>query len=146
MSIYNFHLLVNQHGERFIFYKSPNGEKIIENFDKIPYTAESILEDIKDEYSAFSWMNQIGKQLYVDMGLSIGLPTVNAYIDDWCEEYYLKHYFKEIACVMVSDEAIHVELYTEKMNDNEKRLFGELKEYLANYCQDDDIKLTILGG
>ena len=35
MSTFNFHLLVNQHGERFIFYKSPNGEKIIEDFAKI---------------------------------------------------------------------------------------------------------------
>jgi hypothetical protein len=143
MSTYNFHLLVNQHGERFIFYNSPNGEKVIEDFAKIPYTAESLFEDIKDEFSAFVWMNQIDKLVYVDIGISIGLPTINAYIDDWCEEYYLKHYFKEIICVMVGDEAIYSELYILQMNDNEKKLFGELKDYLTTYCQDNNMELCI---
>ena len=143
MSTYNFHLLVNQHGERFIFYNSSNGEKIIENFAKIPYSAESLFEDIKDEFSAFAWINQIDKQVYADIGISIGLPMVNAYIDDWCEEYYLKHYFKEISCVMIGEEAIYAELYTMQMNQAEKQLFEELKRYLENYCSDNHMELCI---
>jgi hypothetical protein len=44
---------------------------------------------------------------------------------------------------MVGDEAIYAELYTKQMNDNEKKLFGELKDYLTTYCQDNDMELCI---
>lgn len=114
MSTYNFHLLVNQHGERFIFYKSPNGEKIIEDFAKIPYSAERLFEDITDEFSAFPWSDRSYK------------------ISD-----------KELAVVMVGAEAIYAELYTLQMNDNEKTLFVEFQDYLVTYCQDNDMELCI---
>ena len=143
MSEFNFHLFANKYGERFAFYFNPNGRKFIEPFSKIPYTAESLFEDMQSEFPAFSWLNQIDKQVYAYIGLSIGLPTVNAYIDDWCEEYYLKHHFKEIACVIVGEEAVYAELYTEQMNDTEKQLFGNLKEYLDSYCQSNDMELCI---
>ena len=114
MSTYNFHLLVNQHGERFIFYKSPNGEKIIKDFAKIPYSAERLFEDITDEFSAFPWSDRSYK------------------ISD-----------KELAVVMVGAEAIYAELYTLQMNDNEKTLFVEFQDYLVTYCQDNDMELCI---
>ena len=140
MSTYNFHLLVNQHGERFIFYNSPNGEKIIEDFSKIPYTAESLFEDIKDEFSAFPWEDDDTDNEYNDNGVLISRS-----IDDFTmhEARNFQMRFREIACVMVGDEAIYTELYTLQMNDNEKKLFVELKDYLTTYCQDNDIELCI---
>ena len=45
--------------------------------------------------------------------------------------------------IMVGDEAIYAELYTKQMNDNEKKLFGELKDYLTTYCRDNDMELCI---
>ena len=140
MSTYNFHLLVNQHGERFIFYKSPNGEKIIEDFAKIPYTAESLFEDIKDEFSTFPWEDDDTDNEYNDNGVLISKS-----IDDFTmhEARNFQMRFREIACVMFSDEAIYAELYTKQMNDNEKKLFGELKDYLTTYCRDNDMELCI---
>ena len=78
MSEFNFHLLVNQHGERFIFYKSPNGEKIIEDFAKIPYTAESLFEDIMDEFSAFPWEEDDSDNEYNDNDVLVG-----RFVDDF---------------------------------------------------------------
>ena len=140
MSMYNFHLLVNQHGERFIFYKSPNGEKVIEDFSKIPYTAESLFEDITEEFSAFPWEEDDSGNEYNDNDVLVG-----RFVDDFtlheARSFYMR--FREIACVMVGDEAIYIELYIEQMNDNEKKLFGELKDCLTTYCQDNDIELCI---
>ena len=84
MSTNNFHLLVNQHGERFIFYKSPNGEKVIEDFAKIPYTAESLFEDIKDEFSAFPWEDDDTDNEYNDNGVLISKS-----IDDFTISYFV---------------------------------------------------------
>ena len=78
MSEFNFHLLVNQHGERFIFYSSPNGEKIIEDFAKIPYTAESLFEDITDEFSAFPWEEDDSGNEYNDNDVLVG-----RFVDDF---------------------------------------------------------------
>ena len=140
MSTFNFHLLVNQHGERFIFYKSPNGEKIIENFAKIPYTAESLFEDIMDEFSAFPWEEDDSGNEYNDNDVLVGM-----FIDDFtlheARSFYMR--FREIACVMIGEEAIYAELYTLQMNDNEKKLFVEFQNYLVTYCQDNDMELCI---
>lgn len=143
MSEFNFHLFANKYGERLAFYFNPNGRKFIEPFSKIPYTAESLFEDMQTEFPAFSWMSKTKIQSHTDIGLSIGLPAVSTYFDDWCEEYYLKHHFNEIACVMVGDEAIYAELYTLQMNDTEKQLFGELQDYLETYCHKNDMELCI---
>ena len=140
MSEFNFHLLVNQHGERFIFYKSPNGEKIIEDFSKIPYTAESLFEDIKDEFSAFPWADDNCENEYDENEV---LTCLNVNDFTLGNEKVFKIRFKEVACVMVCDKAIYAELYTEQMNDNEKKLFGELQEYLTAYCRNNDIDLCI---
>ena len=140
MSEFNFHLLVNQHGERFIFYKSPNGEKIIEDFAKIPYTAESLFEDIMDEFSAFPWEEDDSGNEYNDNDVLVGM-----FIDDFtlheARSFYMR--FREIACVMIGEEAIYAELYTLQMNDNEKKLFVEFQNYLVTYCQDNDMELCI---
>ena len=140
MSTFNFHLLVNQHGERFIFYKSPNGEKIIEDFAKIPYTAESLFEDIMDEFSAFPWEEDDSGNEYNDNDVLVGM-----FIDDFtlheARSFYMR--FREIACVMIGEEAIYAELYTLQMNDNEKKLFVEFQNYLVTYCQDNDMELCI---
>lgn len=140
MSEFNFHLLVNQYGERFIFYNSPNGEKIIEDFAKIPYTAESLFEDITDEFSAFPWEEDDTDTEYNDNGI-----LISRRIDDFTmrEARTIQMRFREIACVMVGDEAIYTELYILQMNDDEKKLFGELKEYLAAYCRNHNIELCI---
>lgn len=140
MSEFNFHLLVNQHGERFIFYSSPNGEKIIEDFAKIPYTAESLFEDIMDEFSAFPWEEDDSDNEYNDNYVLVG-----RFVDDFtlheARSFYIR--FREIACVMVGEEAIYAELYTLQMNEEEKQLFGEIKDYLENYCYDNDMELCV---
>ena len=140
MSTYNFHLLVNQHGERFIFYKSPNGEKIIEDFAKIPYTAESLFEDIMDEFSAFPWEEDDSGNEYNDNDVLVGM-----FVDDFtlheARSFYMR--FREIACVMIGEEAIYAEFYTLQMNEEEKQLFGEIKDYLENYCYDNDMELCV---
>lgn len=140
MSTFNFHLLVNQHGERFIFYKSPNGEKIIENFAKIPYTAESLFEDIMDEFSAFPWEEDDSDNEYNDNDVLVG-----RFVDDFtlheARSFYMR--FREIACVMIGKEAIYAELYTLQMNEEEKQLFVEFQNYLVTYCQDNDMELCI---
>ena len=140
MSTYNFHLLVNQHDERFIFYSCPNGEKIIEDFAKIPYIAESLFEDIQDEFSAFPWADDVWGKEYNENGV-----LVSRSIDDFAmpEARNFQMRFREIACVMVGDEAIYAELYTLQMNDNEKKLFVEFQNYLVTYCQDNDMELCI---
>lgn len=140
MSEFNFHLLVNQHGERFIFYKSPNGEKIIEDFAKIPYTAESLFEDIMDEFSAFPWEEDDSDNEYNDNYVLVG-----RFVDDFtlyeARSFYMR--FREIACVMVGEEAIYAELYTLQMNEEEKQLFVEFQDYLVTYCQDNDMEFCI---
>ena len=50
MSVINFNLLTNQYGERYIHYKNSSAEKLIEDFLKIPFSAESLFEDIRDLY------------------------------------------------------------------------------------------------
>ena len=127
MSACNFHLLVNQHGERFIFYKSPNGEKFIEDFAKTPYTAESLFEDIKDEFSAFPWTDDNLENEYDENDILVCLSINDFTLGD---EKVFRIHFKEIARVTIGDEAIYIELHTERMNNNEKNLFGELKEHL----------------
>ena len=138
MSTYNFHLLVNQHGERFIFYKSSNGEKIIENFSKIPYTVESLFEDIKDEFSAFPWADDDWENEYAENDVLACLIVNDFTLGD---EKVLEIRFKEIACVEIGNQAIYAEFYSEQMNDYEKKLFEELKEYLASYCRDNNMEL-----
>lgn len=140
MSEFNFHLLVNQYGERFIFYNSPNGEKIIEDFAKIPYTAESLFEDIKYEFSAFPWAEYTWENEYDENGALVRMSVDNFLMHE-ARNFQIR--FHEIACVMVGDEAIYTELYTMQMNDDEKKLFGELKEYLAAYSRNHDIELCI---
>ena len=54
MTEFDFYLFTNRYGERFICYESADGYKIIEDFSKIPYTADSLLEDILDGFSAHS--------------------------------------------------------------------------------------------
>ena len=54
MTAFNFYLFSNSHGERFAFYSSENGEKIVDQFSKISYTVESLFEDMENEFPAFS--------------------------------------------------------------------------------------------
>ena len=140
MSTFNFHLLTNQHGERFIFYRGSDGEKLIDNFSRIPYTAENLFDDIKDEFSSFPWADEDWDNEYNENDVLIQMS-----IDDFTlgDEKVHKIYFSEIASIIVSDEAIHTELHTLKMNEKEKHLFQELKSWLKNYCSDKDIKLCV---
>ena len=52
-----FYLFTNRYGERFICYENADGYKIIENFSKIPFTAESLFEDILDGFSAYTQLD-----------------------------------------------------------------------------------------
>ena len=140
MSTCKFHLLVNQHGERFIFYKNSLGEKIIENFSKIPYTAESLFDDIKDGFSAFPWAEDDWDNEYNENGVLVSMSIDNFTLGD---EKVFRIRFKEIACVMIDDNAIYTELYTLQMNQEEKHLFGELKYFLEKYCSNEGIELCI---
>ena len=141
MSTFNFHLLTNQHGERFIFYRGSDGEKLIDNFSRIPYTAESLFDDIKDEFSSFPWTEEEWDNEYNERGVLI-YKTV----DDFTlgEETVHNIYFKEIASVIIGDENVNIELHAMKMNEDEKNLFRELKTLLQNYCSDENMELCVL--
>ena len=78
MTIANFYLLTNQHGERYVYFKSPDGEKLIDVFDKIRYTPDSLFEDILDGFSSFPWQKDrtddpLTDYEYNDFGELIGL-------------------------------------------------------------------------
>lgn len=145
MSEFNFHLFVNKYGERFVFYISPNGKKIIEPFSKIPYTAEGLFEDMQSEFPAFSWLDNTAKKQLNEKAVLLDLSW-NDTVEDleyWCKKNLSTLPFQEIACVMVGEKAIYAELYTLQMNDTEKQLFGELQDYLETYCHKNDMELCI---
>ena len=143
MTTTNFYLLINQHGERYVHYKSPDGEKLIDVFDKIPYTPDSLLEDILDGFSSFPWQKERTDDLltdyeYNDSGELIGLsePCLNL-----GEEMIYRIYFDKLVHVMFTDDVIYTEFHTSKMREGEKHLFEGLLDRIKEYCTEHHMNL-----
>ena len=69
MSTYNFHLLVNQHGERFIFYKSSNGEKIIATRNREAQRLKTVLNEDSEQAitdAKYGFISGALKETFVD--------------------------------------------------------------------------------
>ena len=141
MDEHKFYLYTDQQGARWAFYVNPNGRKLVEDFSKIPFTGDSLLEDILNEFSGFPWGDgdlDCEYDYYTD-----GL--IGASIDDFTlgdEKVFVLH-FTELARVFIGDEAASTEIHTSKMNENERQLFGEFQIHLNNYCQENNIELYI---
>ena len=67
---FDFYLFANDHGEVVICYSGSDGNKIITDVEKIPYTGESLLEDIVDGFSMFS---VYGKEIKKEINIAEGI-------------------------------------------------------------------------
>ncbi len=121
MKKFDFYLFTNRYGERFICYESADCYKIIEDFSKIPYTAESLLEDILDGFSAHSSVDD--KKL------------LDAMLND--------EQMNRIAFFRFDSGCFSGELYESRMNLNESILFRDFRIYLVDYCEANDYELYL---
>ena len=122
MKKFDFYLFTNRYGERFICYESADCYKIIEDFSKIPYTAESLLEDVLDGFSAHSSVDD--KKL------------LDAILND--------EQMNRIAFFRFDSGCFSGELYESRMNSNEVGLFGDMKKHLMDYCETNDYELYLV--
>lgn len=135
MTTFNFYLFSNSHGERFAFYSSENGEKIIDQFSKISYTPEILFEDMENEFPAFPWNRDIPGYGLDEKWQLLGMDIVSL-VNGMDNEMDLNMIFNELVCITASDEAIYQKFKVEEMNENEIHLFCDMDNYLKNYCHE----------
>ena len=145
MKTSGFYLLADQTGQRYIFYKGSKGEKIIDNFSKLPYTAQSLYEDICNEFSDFLWEDERSDNFltvyeYDDNNVLTGMNVA------WLElgeEGFSKMQFTKIAAVKILQEELYCEFYTQRMNEKEKILFDEFKIHLIKQCDNQNVTMHV---
>lgn len=111
-----FTLLTDTLGYRFATFETEKERKVIEGFDRIPYTPETLLEDILSGFPAISDYRKLRYDIDVKFGESI----------DWLFKYslwdsdekstfsdliYLKIYNNTIDCYINANMASYAEIY-----------------------------------
>lgn len=142
MTEFDFYLFTNRYGERFICYESAGGYKIIEDFSRIPYTAESLFEDILDGFSAYEQIDDYEQW-------SVNYWRVKMIFDesDFHETLLNKLHndikIEQIAFLRFYDGCFSGELNVSRMHLNESILFRDLRNYLVDYCEANDYELYL---
>ena len=142
MEEFNCYLFSNKYGERFIFYECPNGNKIIDDFSKIPYTADTLLEDMMEGLRAFPWAKEQTKHVWNEKAVLLGLSWYDT-IEDWCESYYLKSSFSQLFSMMSSEKSVYCEFNTINVDWQDFLLFCDLRNIIKSYCSKKDLELCI---
>ena len=145
-----FTLLSDRGGYKFATFETREERKIIDNFDKIPYTPETLLEDILSGFSAFSDCRKSEDRNNTELESSIQwhLTTGSCWDDD---DPYEKYPFSELVFIKASDSGIHCYVNAEKSTNVEiyfykqllstaKEVHKELKVYLSVVPVDEFIR------
>ena len=145
-----FTLLSDRGGYKFATFETREKRKIIDNFDKIPYTPETLLEDILSGFSAFPDCRKSENRNNTELESSIQwhLTTGSCWDDD---DPYEKYPFSELVFIKASDNGIHCYVNAEKSTNVEiyfykqllstaKETHNELEVYLSVVPVDEFIR------
>ena len=144
-----FTLLSDRGGYKFATFETREERKIIDGFDKIPYTPETLLEDILSGFSAFPDCRKSGNRNNTELESSIQwhLTAGRRWDDDSYEKYpfselvFIKTYDNVIHCYVNAEKNTNVEIYFYKqLLSTAKEAHNELEVYLSVVPVDEFIR------
>ena len=144
-----FTLLSDRGGSKFATFETREERKIIDNFDKIPYTPETLLEDILSGFSAFPDCRKSEDRNNTELESSIQWHLTAGRC--WDADSYEKYPFSELVFITAYDNVIHCYVNAEKSTNVEiyfykqllstaKEAHNELKVYLSVVPVDEFIR------
>ena len=135
-------ILTDADGEIYAYYERFKDKKIIEGFERIPYTPETLLEDFLDGFSGHSNYNESNKESVICMG---------AKIDRFLHGYFydFEKSFNEVARIYANNKQVCISLNNEKVSYKDILFFNEMLlgargknenfEFWFNVVNKDDI-------
>ncbi len=145
MSEFDFYVLVTQNEERYIYYKSSNGEKLIENIAKIPFTGESLFEDMLNEFSDYPWQAERTDDCLRDYEYNTDgelIEMCDMYLALGEEEIYRTR-FEKIVHVTFCENEVRAEFCMSQMNEYEEQFFKDFLNFIKGYCKERDMALRL---
>ena len=144
-----FTLLSDRGRYKFATFETREERKIIDGFDKIPYTPETLLEDILSGFSAFPDCRKSENRNNTELESSLQwhLTAGRRWDDDSYEKYpfselvFIKTYDNVIHCYVNAEKSTNVEIYFYKqLLSTAKEAHNELEVYLSVVPVDEFIR------
>lgn len=141
MNITFFSVLSTKSGYKFATFETKEERKVIEGFDRIPYTPETLLEDILFGFPAFPDYRKTNK-INNEFENSIQwLLTAN---NCWFDNIQLDIYpFCEPVFIKTFENGIHCYINAETKNNAEMYFYNELILKAKEMYKDLDISLIV---
>ena len=121
MRIPTFLILKDQQGGIYAYYESPGVRKLIDGFDKIPYTPETLLEDFLNGFPDHPDCSSARNEFVRDM-----CDRIYSYL--YLELYRVQKQFQKIVSIRWDkyDDLVRCSLNKDMVSDNDILFFNEM--------------------
>ena len=130
-----FNILVDQNGKRYIYFLSDDiEEKIIDDFERIPFDPQGLFDDMMQGFCDFSYLREHG-ELWMIYGHEYDDNGVLRQLDiEWRRDTYT-YKFREIVDVELCEEGFaSVRLKINDMKEEERQFFLDFANVIEEYC------------
>ena len=130
-----FNILVDQNGKRYIYFVSDDiEEKIIDDFERIPFDPQGLFDDMMQGFCDFSDFREHGERWMIywhEYDANGVLKQVNI---EWRRNTYT-YKFREIVDVELCEGGFaSVRLKINDMKEEERQFFLDFANVIEEYC------------
>ena len=136
MKEFDFYLFKGRYNDRFICYESQRSVKVVADYSRIPYTAETLFEDMLDGFSAYTDFDH-----KYDSYERLGIPYVVG--EELIETVQNAQNLTQIAHVCFFGEAFLLEIELCTMDHRDFLLFSGIEKLLVGYCKENGLELNV---